>query len=63
MTWRRIHQARKAIKGESVLSLVGEQALTCANNRQRVDETESENDEVGSGNEEDYSDDEIDEGQ
>lgn len=45
------------------LSLVGdEQALTCADNRQKVDETDSENDEVESGNEGGDSD-EIDEGQ
>ena len=34
-----------------------------AENRQKVDETESENDEVESGNEGDDSDDTIDEGQ
>ena len=58
------HQPKTIIKGEFRLSLVGDEwALTCVDNRQRVDETESENDEVESGNEGGDSDDEIDEGQ
>ena len=45
------------------LSLVGEQTLTYAGNRQKVDETDSEDDDVESGNEEVDSEDEIEEGQ
>ena len=44
-------------------SRVGEQVLTCSEHRQRVDETESENEEIESGNEGDDSEDDIDEGQ
>jgi len=67
MTWRKTHQA-KAIKGGCLSQSVSSERAgpdLCPDNRQKVDETESENenDEVESGNEGDDSDVTIDEGQ
>ena len=44
-------------------NFVGEQILTWIGNRQKVEETDSEDDDVESGNEEGSDDGEIDEGQ